>query len=394
MAPCEAAVVVVAAIAIGAAAMLAMLLAADAHERRMHAWLIVTLVAVAAMCTGDILEHLHLTTRLRWVSAFTDSAFLAIGPALWLYARALTERDGDIGATRGAWRHFIPAALLFVLLIAAGVGTADAPEPERPSRTLADLLILAPMAAQLGAYLVAIVLRVRRTRRLLRDEYSTLQGRSLSWLLFVAALFGGVLLVWIPSWAASIVVSNLTSNVLIAVALLVIGAFGIRQRNVFARLLEQTKQAGSPPTQPAPAVLVEPEPTVTSGKYARSAIDETTAAALRERLTHVMTAEKAYLENDLTLADLAGRVGATPHQLSQVFSQHLGETFFDFVNRHRVEAVKATLARPGAAGRALLEIALECGFGSKSTFNDTFRKLTGQSPGEFRRRLPGSAAES
>ena len=101
-----------------------------------------------------------------------------------------------------------------------------------------------------------------------------------------------------------------------------------------------------------------------------------------------MARDKPFLENDLTLADLARRVDATPHQLSQLFSQHLQETFFDHINRHRVDAVKATLARPQAAGRPLLEIALECGFGSKSAFNDAFRRRTGMNPSEYRRRQP------
>ena len=128
-------------------------------------------------------------------------------------------------------------------------------------------------------------------------------------------------------------------------------------------------------------------------KYARSALADDTAQALRTRLQHVMDSDQPFLENDLTLADLAQRVGATPHQLSQLFSQHLGETFFDFINRHRVDAVRLTLSRPQAAGRPLLEIALECGFGSKSTFNDTFRRLTGMSPGAYRRQQPGAAAK-
>src|SRR6266850_3270416 len=329
----DAAVVVVAAIAIGQATMLAVLLAADERERRTHAWLIVTLVAVAAVSASDILEHLHLASRFPWALAFTNSALLVIGPALWLYARALTERDSNTAPTRGAWRHFVPAALLFALLVAAG-GSAQPPDREPESRSLANVLILSPIAAQLGTYLVMIALRVRRTRALLRDEYSTLQGRSLSWLLFVAALFGVVLLVWIASWAISIVASNLLTNLLTAITLGVIGAFGIRQRNVFARLLAEAKQEQRGQSPLATTVSPAPEPAadaapVTATKYARSAIDEATALSLRDRLRRAMHEDKAYLESDLTLADLARRVGATPHQLSQVFSQHIGETFFD-----------------------------------------------------------------
>ena len=59
-------------------------------------------------------------------------------------------------------------------------------------------------------------------------------------------------------------------------------------------------------------------------------------------------------------------------------------SFYDYVNGLRVEAVKATLARPQSNGRSVLDIALECGFGSKSTFNAAFRKATGMAPSAYR----------
>jgi AraC-like DNA-binding protein len=39
-----------------------------------------------------------------------------------------------------------------------------------------------------------------------------------------------------------------------------------------------------------------------------------------------------------------------------------------------------------------MDIALELGFSERSAFHRAFRKWTGASPGEFRRRLPREAA--
>jgi AraC-like DNA-binding protein len=104
--------------------------------------------------------------------------------------------------------------------------------------------------------------------------------------------------------------------------------------------------------------------------------------------------DKAYLECDLTLAELAARVGASAHELSQYLSVHEQKSFYDYVNQRRVDAVKATLLRPASSRRPLIEIALECGFGSKSTFNAAFKRFTGLSPTDFRRGLPGTAART
>lgn len=99
---------------------------------------------------------------------------------------------------------------------------------------------------------------------------------------------------------------------------------------------------------------------------------------MAQRLERCVTVDKPYLECDLTLGELAEAIGVTSHQLSQVLSTQLGLSFFEYVNGLRVEAVKATLSRPQSAGRPLLEIALECGFGSKSAFNAAFKRATGR----------------
>ena len=396
IAPLDAAVAVAGAVVIGQAVMAATLVASDSRERAAHRWLVCMLLAVGAVSAGDVAEHLHMADRFSWLLPFTAAALLCIGPSLWLYVQALTRPAASLvvapqpAGRRVLW-HFVPAALLAAGLLAGRV--SDGPPSPNPGqqRELAELLMLAPVALQLLAYLVAVMRRVFEVRTRLKQEYSTLDGRTLSWLLLVAGLLLAVLLAWVVSWAVSVAASDLLTNALSALVLGVAGASGARQQNVFVRSnpnadLAHRSQAAAPttPDETGAAAAV---------KYARSALADDTAQALRTRLQDVMDDDQPFLENDLTLADLAQRVGATSHQLSQLFSQHLGETFFDFINRHRVDAVRLTLSRPQAAGRPLLEIALECGFGSKSTFNDTFRRLTGMSPGEYRRQQPGAAAK-
>jgi AraC-like DNA-binding protein len=378
-----------AAFVVGEALMLVALLLADGSRRRDHRWLAVALVCAAASSLEDVIEHFSLTRSLAWVLPFTGPGLLVVGPAMYLYARSITEAHGAKPAR--VWLHFIPAAVVLVLSLALVPHLDDTQPPQ--GRPVDSLVALVPVALQLAAYLVAIARQVLRTRARLRHEVSTLDGRALSWLLVVAGLYGLVLVTWIVSWAASVAQSDLLTNVLIGVSLCITGAFGVRQRNVFEPRDGRHSVVEPQPSASSKVALASPASSASTveapaAKYARSAIDGVTAAALRTRLIELMATDKPYLEADLSLADLASRIQTTPHQLSQLFTQHLGETFFDFVNRYRVEAVKATLTRPGAEQRPLLEIAFECGFGSKSTFNDTFRRLTGVSPSQFRRAMP------
>jgi AraC-like DNA-binding protein len=404
--PADLAVAVLAAVVVGQATMSAVLLTPRRAGVPMHRWLLLFLLSVALVSAGDLVEHLRGQAALWWLLPFASAALLLVGPALWLYTLEVTRPAGAPRAP--GWRrtlHLVPAVLLAVLLALDAAGERAAEQAAAfdgaAHRSPGELVLLVPVALQLSAYLVAVIRRVRRTRQALKQGYSTLDGRTLAWMQATALLLGAVVLCWLWSWRFTLATSNLLTNGLSAVVLLVVGRAGVGQRNVFARLQRvpraeheaapaaDAEPAGAPPAEAdAPPADEPPTP-----KYARAALGAQTQQRLAAELQRVMALDKPYLENDLTLADLAQRIGATPHQLSQLLSQHLGETFFDFVNRHRVEAVKATLARPQSARRPLLEVALECGFGSKSTFNQAFRKATGMSPSEYRgRSLAGSGA--
>ena len=378
------AVAVMGAIVVGQAAMSAVLLTPPSHSPVQQIWLLVFLFAVALVSAGDVVEHLGLHPWLWWLLPPCVAALLCIGPALWLYARSATAAAPPPPAWRDAW-HFVPAVLLSASLLIGDATVAEAKPDATAHRSMPELLALAPIALQILAYLAAVLHTLHRTRATLKLAYSTLDGRTLNWLLATALLCVAIVLCWVLSWGMSIGVSDLLTNALAALVLLVTGHFGLHQRNVFVPV--PRSEPLPPPPPPPPPPLQPPEPK--TAKYTRAALPADIAQHLKAALEQAMHSDKPFLENDLTLADLAKRIGATPHQMSQLLSQHLGETFFDFVNRHRVEAVKATLARPQNAARPLLEIALECGFGSKSTFNDTFRKATGMSPSEYRKRHGG-----
>jgi AraC-like DNA-binding protein len=52
-----------------------------------------------------------------------------------------------------------------------------------------------------------------------------------------------------------------------------------------------------------------------------------------------------------------------------------------------VEAAIKLMQSDSRSREAILDIALEVGFNSTSTFYSAFRKVTGQTPGSYRRRV-------
>ena len=97
----------------------------------------------------------------------------------------------------------------------------------------------------------------------------------------------------------------------------------------------------------------------------------------------LMEDEKAYLNPELNLSDLAKMAKMTRGQLSEVINSGFGKNFNDFVNEYRVKAFKNMLKEDKHKHLSLLGIAQECGFNSKATFNRVFKKLTSYSPTEY-----------
>ena len=97
----------------------------------------------------------------------------------------------------------------------------------------------------------------------------------------------------------------------------------------------------------------------------------------------LMEQDKAYLNPELNLSDLAKDANMSRAQLSEIINSGFNKNFNDFVNMYRVDAFKSMLKANKHQQLSLLGIAEECGFNSKATFNRVFKKLTNSSPSEY-----------
>lgn len=106
---------------------------------------------------------------------------------------------------------------------------------------------------------------------------------------------------------------------------------------------------------------------------------------LAERALEILRHE---YRTQLTLDELAERLGVTPQYASSLLSKETGDTFSGHISALRVERVKLLLS---STSYSLGYIATESGFGSIRSFNRCFRELTGMSPGEWRKSFSGKA---
>jgi AraC-like DNA-binding protein len=108
--------------------------------------------------------------------------------------------------------------------------------------------------------------------------------------------------------------------------------------------------------------------------------------ALLRRLEHLMSVERAYRREGLTIGSLSAELGVPEYRLRQLINEGLGHRNFNaFLNRYRIEEAKAALADPEQAEVPVLTIAMDAGFQSVGPFNRAFRAATDLTPTEFRR---------
>ena len=88
---------------------------------------------------------------------------------------------------------------------------------------------------------------------------------------------------------------------------------------------------------------------------------------------------------DLSLAEVARAVNCSTFYFCKMFKKATSLHFTEYLARVRIEKAKNLLLNPNLR---ISEIAYEVGFQSLTHFNRVFRRLVGESPTEYRQKLP------
>ncbi|GLQ89773.1 helix-turn-helix domain-containing protein [Dyella flagellata] len=221
------------------------------------------------------------------------------------------------------------------------------------------------------SYVVAALVRVRSYRRQLREYRSDADRLSLRW---IDAMAGFQVAIWSVAIVQSVVYLPILNYGLlfglVAAWVCMVGWFSL----------------GQPPVVSKPEAASVPDE-----RDAAAATDTARFAEVEGRLAQLMSGEAPlYLEPALTIGQVAKRSGYPEYLVSAVINRRLGGSFCDYVNRLRVEAVRAYLVDADES-RTILDLAYACGFTSKSTFNAAFKRQVGDTPSNYRRQHAAAA---
>jgi AraC-like DNA-binding protein len=323
-----------------------------------------------------------------WLGLLMISSFL-LAPLLWLFAREIAEqRSPSIRSLRGWHLGVMVTGVLLTLplLLKTHLGT-DFVDPDNITPPLHSLFIHSTMLAaiflflcQVPVYLTACARLLGNHSHLIKAMFSDLEPGSAGTLRLLIFIVSTNWLVGLLRALNSLALGGAGAGLGIVFCALEVGVTAavvfvlMRRSTVFSiedrELAQEMLDSGAAAADGAAV------------KYARSALDLPARSRIRRKLHDAMTAGRLHRDCRVSLRSLCESLKENPHYVSQVINQDLGTNFYDLIKKHRVEdAMTALVAEPD---KSVLDIALEVGFNSKSTFNAAFRQHAGMTPREFR----------
>jgi len=94
------------------------------------------------------------------------------------------------------------------------------------------------------------------------------------------------------------------------------------------------------------------------------------------------------LASDFGVDEISDHLGISCSYFSLLFKQHYGETFLEFLTRHRIELAKSLLL---SGDKSVSQVGKMAGYAERRYFTRVFYKFTGMTPTEYRDRKNGSA---
>ena len=126
---------------------------------------------------------------------------------------------------------------------------------------------------------------------------------------------------------------------------------------------------------------------ISIGKYRKSSLTEERKRKILKNIILEFETRQYFLENLASLSDLSKKIGESPHHVSQVLNEKLNNSFFELLAVYRIQEAKKILNNDINNKLIIEEISEMVGYNSKTAFNNAFKKLTGKTPSEFRKKI-------
>lgn len=337
------------------------------------------MIAFVFIFTEWFLDYTYYIINIPWVTKFSEPYFLLIAPLMYLFT---AERLGDKRGYKD-WIHFIPflfwllyciffyiqpiAFKSYYLIHELGV---DLPFKKPITKISSDPLGIRPfynyvVIAQMLFYVIVIYKRlISKTKELGFSSIFKSTDRSLNSLRVSSTFFLVYVLLTIyvrftfQDYKGDYYLHLFITFCFILFVLQIM--FKSTFVSEFSAFLDKDL------------------------KYKNSSLDEESKNEILVSISNVMIDEKYYKKNNASLAGLSKEIGQTQHHVSQVINEKMNMSFFEMLATYRIEEAKKLLKSEIGVKYTIEEIAERVGYNSKSAFNSSFKKITSQTPSNYR----------
>ncbi|MEX0289787.1 MAG: helix-turn-helix domain-containing protein, partial [Flavobacteriaceae bacterium] len=125
-------------------------------------------------------------------------------------------------------------------------------------------------------------------------------------------------------------------------------------------------------------------------KYRKTGLSTALSLEMKEKLTTIMERDQLFLHNDLRLDDVARELNLSRNHASQIINEHFNLSFFDYINKYRVDEAKRLLLEHKSEGSTIAQLAYDVGFNNRASFYKAFKKFTDVSPSNYLKHIRAS----
>ncbi len=349
------------------------------NKKNTDYFLLASILGFAAYPISDIWTNYTLN---HWSFAFHALASYAMFSPFFLYAMLLISRKHRVEKSWFWFLAFHISYFLFVILDVFILFDYGQEEVRRlyygPTPNRLYIFFYKGLQLYTIGLLIWFLSKLRIYQRRIQDYYSNLEAVRLDWLKYFTWIY---ILSYSTAFLAHLAynfrlvsdirIPYLLTSVAIALSLLWMFYQGLRQ-HALANFSEPAPQSGN------------------AKKYASSSLSNESANELFASIKELFDKERIFHNPDLKVQDIAGKLGVTNHNVSQVLNEIAGKSFYEFVNDYRLGYFKEQLADPEKRRYTILALGMESGFNSKASINRVFKQQLGLTPKEYQQQMLAS----
>ncbi len=296
---------------------------------------------------------------------------LVYGPLLFLLTKSVTQ--GNFKIKFYEILHFVPLIIaVTIFFFAFHILDLESKklflEKAKVENVISPLISIIVFIT-ISVYLLLSLLRVKRYRSEIREKVSNIDQINLGWLNHTLIGFSIIMILSILVQ----IINNISINVwwLHLLLLILLSGMLIFIMSSIVRGLKSD-------------VLFEE-----SSKFRMELIQkekiqiESAKIALLEKF---LNSEKPFLDPSINLTDLAEKLNMSSKELSQTINHGMSKSFFDLINMHRIKYFQNIFLHNKDEKLTILEAMYASGFNSKSSFNTAFKKHSGTTPSEWKKK--------